>query len=41
MPIWYEYDDTTMVSDLEPEEGVPVQVGIDFGLTPVLFLLKE
>ena len=34
MPIWPEYDDTTMASDLEVEPGIPVQVGIDFGLTP-------
>ena len=34
MPIWPEYDDTSMSIDLEPEPGIPIQVGLDFGLTP-------
>ena len=34
MPIWPEYDDTSMSMDLEPEPGIPIQVGLDFGLTP-------
>tara|TARA_Y100001973_G_scaffold72470_1_gene105693 strand:- start:12123 stop:13643 length:1521 start_codon:yes stop_codon:yes gene_type:complete len=33
-PVWSEYDDSTMTADLEVDENVAVQVGIDFGLTP-------
>lgn len=33
-PVWPEYDDTTMSGDTEIEPGVPIQVGLDFGLTP-------
>lgn len=33
-PVWPEYDDGLMAADLEPEPGVMVHVGLDFGLTP-------
>ena len=33
-PVWSEYDDHSMTEELEKKEGVPVQVGLDFGLTP-------
>ena len=33
-PVWPEYNDTQMTTDLEFDSRVPVQVGIDFGLTP-------
>ncbi len=34
-PVMNEYDDTLMTEDhLEPDISVPIQVGIDFGLTP-------
>lgn len=33
-PVWPEYDDATMSGDTEVEPGVPIQVGLDFGLTP-------
>lgn len=33
-PVWPEYEESMMVDDLEPEPGVPIQVGLDFGLTP-------
>jgi hypothetical protein len=32
--VWPEYQDSLMASDLEPQPGIPVQVGLDFGLTP-------
>ena len=41
MPIWPEYDDTTMARELEPEPGIPVQVGIDFGLTPAAIFAQR
>jgi len=34
-PVWGEYDDTLMVSEaVEAIPGLPLQVGLDFGLTP-------
>mgnify|MGYP006220039513 FL=1 len=33
-PVWSEYDDSTMSDDLMVDENIPVQVGLDFGLTP-------
>ena len=33
-PVWPEYDDASMSGDTEVEPGVPIQVGLDFGLTP-------
>jgi len=33
-PVWSEYDDTTMSADLEPIKGIPINIGLDFGLTP-------
>ena len=33
-PVWPEYDDHSMSDDLTIQEGIPVQVGLDFGLTP-------
>jgi hypothetical protein len=33
-PVWPEYDDHMMVSDIDVEPGIPIQVGLDFGLTP-------
>jgi hypothetical protein len=34
-PVWSEYDDSSMcVERLEPEPGVPIVIGLDFGLTP-------
>jgi len=32
--VWPEYQDSLMATDLEPTPGIPVQVGLDFGLTP-------
>jgi len=32
--VWEEYDDSTMSAELTPVENVPIQVGLDFGLTP-------
>jgi len=35
LPIWPEYDDTIMATDnLIPDKDLPIQVGLDFGLTP-------
>ena len=33
-PVWSEYDDASMVDDCQILEGVPIQIGLDFGLTP-------
>ena len=34
-PVMSEYDDTLMAADfLEPDISLPIQVGVDFGLTP-------
>ncbi len=33
-PVWPEYNDEMMVSDLEADPTVPLQIGLDFGLTP-------
>ena len=33
-PVWPEYDDSTMSGDVLVEPSVPIQVGLDFGLTP-------
>lgn len=33
-PVWPEYNDAQMCTDLEFDNRVPVQVGLDFGLTP-------
>ena len=34
-PVWPEYDDTVMSSeDIEADPNMPIQVGLDFGLTP-------
>ena len=33
-PVWSEYDDASMVDDCQILDGVPIQIGLDFGLTP-------
>ena len=33
-PVWPEYDDNLMSGDVEYDPSVPLQVGLDFGLTP-------
>jgi hypothetical protein len=33
-PVWPEYDDNMMSADLEYDPNLPIQVGLDFGLTP-------
>jgi hypothetical protein len=33
-PVWSEYDDNMMVDDIEYDPSQPLQVGLDFGLTP-------
>jgi hypothetical protein len=33
-PVWPEYDDNMMSGDVEYDNSVPLQVGLDFGLTP-------
>ncbi len=33
-PVWPEYEDGTMSGDTEVDPTVPIQVGLDFGLTP-------
>jgi hypothetical protein len=33
-PVWPEYDDNIMSGDVSYDPSVPIQVGLDFGLTP-------
>lgn len=33
-PVWSEYDDNLMSTDLEPDPDVMLHIGLDFGLTP-------
>jgi hypothetical protein len=33
-PVWPEYDDVVMSGDVEVDGSLPLQVGLDFGLTP-------
>jgi hypothetical protein len=33
-PVWPEYDDNMMSADLEYNPELPIQIGLDFGLTP-------
>jgi hypothetical protein len=33
-PVWPEYDDNLMCGDVEYDESQPIQIGLDFGLTP-------
>lgn len=33
-PVWPEYEDSTMSDDVEVDLNVPIQIGLDFGLTP-------
>jgi len=33
-PVWHEFSDSLMTSDVEIEKGMPVHIGLDFGLTP-------
>lgn len=33
-PLWPEYNDSLMVDDLEFDPSIPLQIGLDFGLTP-------
>ena len=40
-PVWSEYDDTTMSADLEPVKGIPINIGLDFGLTPAAIFAQK
>jgi hypothetical protein len=33
-PVWPEYDDNMMAGPVEYDPSVPIQIGLDFGLTP-------
>jgi hypothetical protein len=33
-PVWPEYDDNTMSGETEVDPSAPIQIGLDFGLTP-------
>ena len=33
-PVWHEFSDSLMSADVEYEPGIPVHIGLDFGLTP-------
>ena len=40
-PVWPEYNDAMMAADLEPEPNVPIQIGLDFGLTPAAIFAQK
>ena len=40
-PVWSEYDDDSMVDDLAVEEKIPIQIGLDFGLTPAAVFAQK
>ena len=40
-PVWPEYNDELMATDLEVEKNVPIQIGIDFGLTPAAIFAQR
>ena len=40
-PVWSEYDDDSMVDDLAIEEHIPIQIGLDFGLTPAAVFAQK
>ena len=37
-PVWPEYDDSIMSGEVEYDPAIPLQVGVDFGLTPAAVL---
>jgi hypothetical protein len=37
-PVWPEYDDSIMSGEVEYDPSVPLQVGLDFGLTPAAII---
>ena len=40
-PVWPEYNDAMMADDLMPEPNVPIQIGLDFGLTPAAIFAQK
>jgi hypothetical protein len=40
-PVWSEYDDDSMVDDIAVEEHIPIQIGLDFGLTPAAVFAQK
>ena len=40
-PVWPEYDDAIMTGDLEPDPGLPLIIGVDFGLTPAAAIAQR
>lgn len=37
-PVWPEYDDNSMSGETELNKDVPIQIGLDFGLTPAAII---
>lgn len=40
-PVYTEFNDTLHVRDVEPARGIPVQIGLDAGLTPAAVLGQQ
>ena len=40
-PVTPEFDDSSMTEDCEILDGVPVQIGLDFGLTPAALFAQR
>ena len=40
-PVWPEYNDELMATELEADISVPLQIGIDFGLTPAAIFAQR
>ena len=40
-PVWSEYNDNLMVDDLEADPTIPVNIGLDFGLTPAAVFAQK
>lgn len=40
-PVYPEYNDTLHVAEIEPIQGVPLDIGMDFGLTPAAVITQN
>lgn len=40
-PVYPEYNDTLHVKEIEPIQGVPLDIGMDFGLTPAAVITQN
>ena len=39
--VWHEFEPQSMIAELEPDPKYPVQVGLDFGLTPAAVFCQK